>query len=369
MYTSTWLKIVNRDLIHKGLQRVDFRQVRPAKQDFLCEFANTSGDKFKLLRRLDVEKVVVSIAVDANQRSPVQPNAAKYLKKSATTGKEGSSGHATNDPHSASLSSSTTLLTSALSMMALITGQRPYVTKAHKSIAAWQLRAGQAIGCKTTLRGDLMWEYLEKTLKVALWRSSSASSRAQSRSKSVGQFNQPTLFERVATTNTTSLERVRELNKYSITLGIPDINIYPETDTDLNYVLTNSASTKAVSTSMQCPYSIGRLLASGGSKSAANSIIEEEESTKEEVSLQRNVQNKRLSAKAGAAKSAVSVANVQRRQRPMGLQFTMVIGESVCSRKEITGQRKLGKTVLASAGNLSSIAVYLSGLAGYSSQG
>ena len=54
--------------------------------------------------------------------------------------------------------------------LALITGQRPIVTKAKKSIAAFKLREGVNIGCKVTLRGEKMYEFMDKLFSVALPR-------------------------------------------------------------------------------------------------------------------------------------------------------------------------------------------------------
>ena len=54
--------------------------------------------------------------------------------------------------------------------MALIAGQKPVITKAKKSIAQFKLREGQAIGCHVTLRGDRMWEFLDRLLSTALPR-------------------------------------------------------------------------------------------------------------------------------------------------------------------------------------------------------
>jgi large subunit ribosomal protein L5 len=54
--------------------------------------------------------------------------------------------------------------------MMKITGQRPLITRARKSIANFKLRAGMAIGCKVTLRGQRMYEFLDRLLNVALPR-------------------------------------------------------------------------------------------------------------------------------------------------------------------------------------------------------
>ncbi len=62
------------------------------------------------------------------------------------------------------------LLDSAMGDLTIITGQKPAVTRAKKSIAAFRLREGMPIGAKVTLRGDRMWEFLDRLLSTALPR-------------------------------------------------------------------------------------------------------------------------------------------------------------------------------------------------------
>jgi large subunit ribosomal protein L5 len=62
------------------------------------------------------------------------------------------------------------LLDGAVSDMTAITGQKPIVNKATKSIAGFKLREGQSIGCKVTLRGDRMWEFFDRLISVAIPR-------------------------------------------------------------------------------------------------------------------------------------------------------------------------------------------------------
>jgi large subunit ribosomal protein L5 len=62
------------------------------------------------------------------------------------------------------------LLEAAVADLTLIAGQKPVITKAGKSIAGFKLREGQAIGCKVTLRGDRMWEFLDRLIAVAIPR-------------------------------------------------------------------------------------------------------------------------------------------------------------------------------------------------------
>lgn len=58
----------------------------------------------------------------------------------------------------------------AVADLRAITGQQPLITKARKSIATFKLRAGMPIGAKVTLRGDRMWEFLDRLLATALPR-------------------------------------------------------------------------------------------------------------------------------------------------------------------------------------------------------
>ena len=62
------------------------------------------------------------------------------------------------------------LLDEAVAELAQITGQKPLITKAKKSIATFKLREGQSIGCKVTLRGVRMWDFLDKLVSIALPR-------------------------------------------------------------------------------------------------------------------------------------------------------------------------------------------------------
>lgn len=61
-------------------------------------------------------------------------------------------------------------LEEAVSELQLISGQKPVITKAKKSIASFKLREGQAIGCKVTLRGLRMWDFLDKIISISLPR-------------------------------------------------------------------------------------------------------------------------------------------------------------------------------------------------------
>ena len=61
-------------------------------------------------------------------------------------------------------------LEEAVSELATITGQKPIITKAKKSVAAFKLREGQEIGCKVTLRGQRMYEFLDKLISISLPR-------------------------------------------------------------------------------------------------------------------------------------------------------------------------------------------------------
>lgn len=62
------------------------------------------------------------------------------------------------------------LLENAVADMAAISGQKPLVTKARKSVAGFKIRDGYPIGCKVTLRGERMWEFLERLICISLPR-------------------------------------------------------------------------------------------------------------------------------------------------------------------------------------------------------
>ena len=62
------------------------------------------------------------------------------------------------------------LLEAAVNDLTVITGQKPVVTRAKKSIAGFKLREGNAIGTKVTLRGDRMWEFLDRLIALAIPR-------------------------------------------------------------------------------------------------------------------------------------------------------------------------------------------------------
>ena len=70
-------------------------------------------------------------------------------------------GEATNNPKA---------VDQAVEQLRTIAGQQPVVTKAKKSIAVFKLRMGQKIGCMVTLRGDRMWEFLDRLISLALPR-------------------------------------------------------------------------------------------------------------------------------------------------------------------------------------------------------
>ena len=62
------------------------------------------------------------------------------------------------------------LIDAAVADLALISGQKPVITKAKKSIAGFKLREGAPIGCKVTLRGEKMYDFLEKLIRISLPR-------------------------------------------------------------------------------------------------------------------------------------------------------------------------------------------------------
>ena len=62
------------------------------------------------------------------------------------------------------------VLENAVKDMAAISGQKPLITKVRKSVAGFKIREGYPIGCKVTLRGERMWEFLERLISIAMPR-------------------------------------------------------------------------------------------------------------------------------------------------------------------------------------------------------
>lgn len=113
-----------------------------------------SGGKSRL-RDVYVKKVVPSLTKDFGYKNPM---AVPRLQKVAINI---GLGEATGNSK---------LMDGAVNELAAISGQKPVVTKAKKSIAAFKLREGMAIGCMVTLRGDRMFEFLDRLMNVALPR-------------------------------------------------------------------------------------------------------------------------------------------------------------------------------------------------------
>jgi large subunit ribosomal protein L5 len=114
------------------------------------------------------------------------------------------------------------LLEQAFEVLGNITGQRPVVTRAKKSIATFKLREGMKIGCMVTLRGHRMWEFLDRLMNIALPRTRDF--RGVSRKAFDGRGN--------------------------FTLGIKEVLIFPEVDIDkldkvpgMNVCIHTSAAT------------------------------------------------------------------------------------------------------------------------------
>lgn len=112
------------------------------------------------------------------------------------------------------------ILDGAVSDMAAISGQKPLITKARRSVAGFKIRKDYPIGCKVTLRGEKMWEFLERLIFIAL--------------------------PRVRDFRGMSLRSFDGSGNYS--MGIREQIIFPETDYDkvdrvrgLDITITNSA--------------------------------------------------------------------------------------------------------------------------------
>ncbi|HSU60143.1 MAG TPA: 50S ribosomal protein L5 [Bryobacteraceae bacterium] len=113
-----------------------------------------SGGKARLRERY-TKSVVPALQTDFHYKNPMA--VPKVAKVSINIGL----GEATGNSK---------LMDGAVNELAAIAGQKPVITKAKKSIAAFKLREGMSIGCMVTLRGDRMYEFLDRLMNVALPR-------------------------------------------------------------------------------------------------------------------------------------------------------------------------------------------------------
>jgi large subunit ribosomal protein L5 len=120
----------------KSKEVQELKELARLKEKYLSDVVPAMQDKFKFKSPMQIpklEKVVINMGVGDVKENPKAMDAA------------------TGD-------------------LAIITGQKPLVTKAKKSVAAFKLREGMNIGCKVTLRGEKMYEFVDKLFNVALPR-------------------------------------------------------------------------------------------------------------------------------------------------------------------------------------------------------
>lgn len=107
------------------------------------------------LKEFYKEKVIASLVEEFGYANPMQ--VPKITKVTLNMGV----GEAVNDKK---------LIEAAYADMTLIAGQKPVVTKARKSVAGFKIRQGWPIGCKVTLRGAQMWEFLDRLISLSIPR-------------------------------------------------------------------------------------------------------------------------------------------------------------------------------------------------------
>jgi len=107
------------------------------------------------LKEVYKEKVIPSLVEEFGYQNPMQ--VPKITKVTLNMGV----GEAINDKK---------LIDAAFADMTLIAGQKPVVTKARKSVAGFKIRQGWPIGCKVTLRGAQMWEFLDRLISLSIPR-------------------------------------------------------------------------------------------------------------------------------------------------------------------------------------------------------
>ncbi|MFN8155776.1 MAG: 50S ribosomal protein L5 [Candidatus Nanopelagicales bacterium] len=115
------------------------------------------------------------------------------------------------------------LIEGAIRDLATITGQKPQVTKARKSIAQFKLREGMPIGAHVTLRGDRMWEFLDRLLAVALPRIRDFRGLSATQFDGRGNYtfglNEQSMFHEI---DQDSIDRVRGMDITVVTTAATD---------------------------------------------------------------------------------------------------------------------------------------------------
>ncbi|HET7900320.1 MAG TPA: 50S ribosomal protein L5 [Candidatus Nanopelagicales bacterium] len=115
------------------------------------------------------------------------------------------------------------LIEGAIKDLATITGQKPQVTKARKSIAQFKLREGMPIGAHVTLRGDRMWEFLDRLLAVALPRIRDFRGLSATQFDGRGNYtfglNEQSMFHEI---DQDSIDRVRGMDITVVTTAATD---------------------------------------------------------------------------------------------------------------------------------------------------
>jgi large subunit ribosomal protein L5 len=115
------------------------------------------------------------------------------------------------------------LIEGAIRDLASITGQKPQVTKARKSIAQFKLREGMPIGAHVTLRGDRMWEFLDRLLSVALPRIRDFRGLSATQFDGRGNYtfglNEQSMFHEI---DQDSIDRVRGMDITVVTTAATD---------------------------------------------------------------------------------------------------------------------------------------------------
>jgi large subunit ribosomal protein L5 len=115
------------------------------------------------------------------------------------------------------------LIEGAVKDLTAITGQKPTVTKARKSIAQFKLREGMPIGCHVTLRGDRMWEFLDRLLSVSLPRIRDFRGLSAKQFDGTGNYtfglNEQSMFYEI---DQDSIDRVRGMDITVVTTATTD---------------------------------------------------------------------------------------------------------------------------------------------------
>jgi hypothetical protein len=197
---SQWINITERDLIQKG------------------------GTYTRVKTGLKLDKLVLNMTLP-NVGNSIGQFGQKDNRNSAGKGSFGQPGQNSQKQDQETSLRESALNLSVMSLLAVVSGQRPILTKARKSIANWKIRKNQVLGFKVTLRGKVIYEFLDKTVRFQSINEQDPLSGISNGSTSLrGKVDK--VFDLRPQTQVNGLYTLQSLG--NINIGIKTLNFYPE---------------------------------------------------------------------------------------------------------------------------------------------